>query len=85
MVPQYQNNRIIGSIGRSFTVLTPLEFDRCLRPARVRVWGRGRWTNPASGVKAGREFAVPLSTGTLYVLERAHKLSNALVRLLGGR
>ncbi|MYH22113.1 MAG: site-specific integrase [Acidobacteria bacterium] len=33
------------------------------------------WTIPASRMKAGREFAVPLSTGTLDVLERARKLS----------
>ena len=35
----------------------------------------GVWTIPASRMKAGREFAVPLSTGTLDVLERARKLS----------
>ena len=34
-----------------------------------------RWTIPASRMKAGREFAVPLSTGALDVLERARKLS----------
>ncbi|MDE0359420.1 MAG: tyrosine-type recombinase/integrase [Gammaproteobacteria bacterium] len=33
------------------------------------------WTIPASRMKAGREFAVPLSTGALDVLERARKLS----------
>jgi len=33
------------------------------------------WTIPASRMKAGREFAVPLSTGALEVLERARKLS----------
>lgn len=33
------------------------------------------WTIPASRMKAGREFAVPLSTGALDVLARARKLS----------
>ena len=33
------------------------------------------WTIPATRMKAGREFAVPLSTGALEVLERARKLS----------
>ena len=35
----------------------------------------GRWTIPASRMKAGREFCVPLSTGALDVLERARTLS----------
>ena len=35
----------------------------------------GVWTIPAARMKAGREFAVPLSTGALDVLERARKLS----------
>ena len=35
----------------------------------------GRWTIPASRMKAGREFTVPLSTGALQVLERARKES----------
>ncbi len=34
-----------------------------------------RWTIPASRMKAGREFAVPLSTGALDVLERAREMS----------
>ena len=34
-----------------------------------------RWTIPASRMKAGREFAVPLSTGALEVLKRARALS----------
>ena len=34
-----------------------------------------RWTIPASRMKAGREFAVPLSTGALEVLGRARALS----------
>ena len=34
-----------------------------------------RWTIPASRMKAGREFCVPLSTGALDVLERARALS----------
>ena len=34
-----------------------------------------RWTIPASRMKAGREFSVPLSTGALGVLERARALS----------
>ncbi|MDE2773514.1 MAG: tyrosine-type recombinase/integrase [Gemmatimonadota bacterium] len=34
-----------------------------------------RWTIPASRMKAGREFSVPLSTGALDVLERARALS----------
>ena len=34
-----------------------------------------RWTIPASRMKAGREFAVPLSTGALGVLDRARKLA----------
>ena len=34
-----------------------------------------RWTIPASRMKAGREFSVPLSTGPLGVLERARALS----------
>ena len=34
-----------------------------------------RWTIPASRMKAGREFSVPLSTGALDVLERARTLS----------
>ena len=33
------------------------------------------WTIPATRMKAGRDFAVPLSTGALEVLERARKLS----------
>ena len=33
------------------------------------------WTIPASRMKAGREFTVPLSTTALAVLERARKLS----------
>ena len=33
------------------------------------------WTIPASRMKAGREFSVPLSTGALGVLERARALS----------
>ncbi len=33
------------------------------------------WTIPAARMKAGRKFAVPLSTGALDVLERARKLS----------
>ena len=33
------------------------------------------WTIPASRMKAGREFTVPLSTAALDVLERARKLS----------
>ena len=33
------------------------------------------WTIPASRMKAGREFAVPLSTGALDVLQRARALS----------
>ena len=33
-----------------------------------------RWTIPASRMKAGREFSVPLSTGALGVLERARAL-----------
>ena len=35
-----------------------------------------RWTIPAARMKAGREFAVPLGTGALDVLERARKLSD---------
>ena len=35
----------------------------------------GVWTIPASRMKAGREFSVPLSTGALEVLERARALS----------
>ena len=35
----------------------------------------GVWTIPASRMKAGREFSVPLSTGALGVLERARALS----------
>ena len=35
----------------------------------------GRWTIPASRMKAGHEFTVPLSTGALQVLERARKES----------
>ena len=34
-----------------------------------------RWTIPASRMKAGREFSVPLSTGVLGVLGRARALS----------
>ena len=34
-----------------------------------------RWTIPASRMKAGREFCVPLSTGALDVIERARTLS----------
>ena len=34
-----------------------------------------RWPIPAARMKAGREFAVPLSTGALDVLGRARKLS----------
>ncbi len=37
--------------------------------------GAGVWTIPASRMKAGREFSVPLSTGALEVLERARALS----------
>ena len=35
----------------------------------------GVWTIPASRMKAGRKFAVPLSTGALDALERARNLS----------
>ena len=35
-----------------------------------------RWTIPASRMKAGREFTVPLGTGALAVLARARKLSD---------
>ena len=35
----------------------------------------GTWTIPASRMKAGREFSVPLSTGALGVLGRARTLS----------
>ena len=35
----------------------------------------GTWTIPASRMKAGREFSVPLSTGALGVLGRARALS----------
>ena len=35
----------------------------------------GVWTIPASRMKAGREFSVPLSTGALGVLEQARALS----------
>ncbi len=35
----------------------------------------GVWTIPASRMKAGREFCVPLSTGALDVLDRARALS----------
>ena len=35
-----------------------------------------RWTIPASRMKAGREFTVPLGTGALEVLERARMLSD---------
>ncbi len=35
----------------------------------------GVWTIPAARMKAGRKFAVPLSTGALDVLARAHKLA----------
>ncbi len=35
----------------------------------------GVWTIPASRMKAGREFSVPLSTGALGVLNRARALS----------
>ena len=35
-----------------------------------------RWTIPASRMKAGRGFTVPLGTGALDVLERARKLSD---------
>ena len=34
-----------------------------------------KWTIPAARMKAGREFAVPLSAGALEVLERARALS----------
>ena len=34
-----------------------------------------RWTIPASRMKAGREFTVPLGAGALSVLERARQLS----------
>ena len=34
-----------------------------------------RWTIPASRMKAGREFSVPLSTGALDLLERARELA----------
>ena len=53
-----------------------------VRPGEARgaLWDEidmdaGVWTIPASRMKAGREFAVPLSTGALDVLERARKLS----------
>ena len=35
-----------------------------------------RWTMPAPGIKAGREFAVPLKTGALEVLEPARAPSS---------
>ncbi|MDE0356347.1 MAG: tyrosine-type recombinase/integrase [Gammaproteobacteria bacterium] len=53
-----------------------------VRPGEARgaLWDEidmdaGVWTIPASRMKAGREFAVPLGTAVLDVLERAHKLS----------
>ena len=53
-----------------------------VRPGEARgaLWDEidmdaARLTIPASRMKAGREFAVPLSTGALDVLERARKLS----------
>ena len=53
-----------------------------VRPGEARgaLWDEidmeaGVWTIPASRMKAGREFAVPLSTAALDVLERARKLS----------
>ena len=38
-----------------------------------------RWTIPASRMKAGREFSVPLSTGALGVLKRALSPESSLV------
>ncbi len=35
-----------------------------------------RWTIPASTMKTGRQFTVPLGAGTLDVLERTRKLSD---------
>ena len=53
-----------------------------VRPGEARgaLWDEidmdaGRWTIPASRMKAGREFAVQLSTGALDVLNRARKLA----------
>ena len=48
--------------------------------ARGALWdeidlGAGVWTIPASRMKAGREFSVPLGTGAREVLERARALS----------
>ncbi|WP_420441989.1 tyrosine-type recombinase/integrase [Candidatus Palauibacter sp.] len=52
-----------------------------VRPGEARgaLWDEidmdaARWTIPASRMKAGREFAVPLSTGALDVFKRARKL-----------
>ncbi len=49
--------------------------------ARAALWDEidmnaARWTIPASRMKAGREFAIPLSTGALDVLGKARKLSD---------
>ena len=53
-----------------------------VRPGEARgaLWDEidmdaGVWTIPAERMKAGREFAVPFSTGALDVLERARELS----------
>jgi integrase len=45
------------------------------RGARWHEIAAGVWTIPASRMKAGREFSVPLGTGALEVLERARALS----------
>jgi len=54
-----------------------------VRPGEARgaLWDEidmdaARWTIPAERMKAGREFAVPLSTGALHVLRKARKLSD---------
>ena len=54
-----------------------------VRPGEARAarWdeidmGAAWWTIPATRMKAGREFVVPLSTGALDVLERARALSD---------
>ena len=59
----------------AFTAVRPGE-ARGARWAEIDIEA-ATWTIPAERMKAGREFAVPLSAGALDVLRRARKLSGS--------
>ncbi|MYK79830.1 MAG: site-specific integrase, partial [Acidobacteria bacterium] len=71
-----------GGDGSPAALCVELIVLTAVRPGEARgaLWDEidrdaARWTIPAERMKAGREFAVPLSTGALDVLSKARKLS----------